>query len=64
MSQGLFNFIGALNNFFKKQSWLTAPIYWLINRAVPTESRDDLPWAAESDLAILEQNPLKARLLL
>ena len=64
MSQGLFNFIGALNHFFKKQSWLTAPIYWLINRAVPTESRDDLPWAAESDLAILEQNPLKARLLL
>ena len=64
MSQRLFNFIGALNHFFKKQSWLTAPIYWLINRAVPTESRDDLPWAAESDLAILEQNPLKARLLL
>ncbi len=64
MSQGLFKFIGALNNFFKKQSWLTAPIYWMINRAVPTESRDDLPWNEESDLAILEQNPLKARLLL
>lgn len=64
MSQRLFKFIGALNHFFKKQSWLTAPIYWLINRAVPTESRDDLPWVAESDLAILEQNPLKARLLL
>ena len=64
MSQRLFKFIGALNHFFKKQSWITAPIYWLINRAVPTESRDDLPWVAESDLAILEQNPLKARLLL
>ena len=64
MSQRLFKFIGGLNHFFKKQSWITAPIYWLINRAVPTESRDDLPWVAESDLAILEQNPLKARLLL
>ena len=64
MSQRLFKFIGALNNFFKKQSWLTAPIYWLINRAVPTESHDDLPWNEESELAILEQNPLKARLLL
>ncbi len=64
MSQGLFNIIGAVNGFLKKQSWLTAPIYWLVNRAVPTETRDSLAWSEEADLAILEQKPLKARKLL
>ncbi|MES2547798.1 MAG: HlyD family type I secretion periplasmic adaptor subunit [Pseudomonadota bacterium] len=64
MSQSLFNIIGAVNNFLKKQSWLTAPIYWLVNHAVPTETRDNLAWNEEADLAILEQKPLKARKLL
>ena len=64
MSQGLFNLIGAVNGFLKKQSWLTAPIYWLVNHAVPTETRDNLDWDEEADLAILEQKPLKARKLL
>lgn len=64
MSQHLFNIIGAVNGFLKKQSWLTAPIYWLVNRAVPTETRDSLAWSEEADLAILEQKPLKARKLL
>ena len=64
MSQRLFNVIGAFNAFLKKQSWLTAPIYWLVNRAVPTETRDNLAWDEEANLAILEQKPLKARKLL
>ena len=64
MSQGLFKVIGGLNNFLKSQSWLTAPIYWMVNRAVPTETRDNLAWSEEADLAILEQAPLKAKKLL
>ena len=64
MSQGLFKVIGGLNNFLKSQSWLTAPIYWMVNRAVPTETRDNLNWSEEADLAILEQAPLKAKKLL
>ena len=64
MSQGLFKVIGGLNNFLKSQSWLTAPIYWMVNRAVPTETRDNLNWNEEADLAILEQAPLKAKKLL
>ncbi len=64
MSESLFNKIGTLNNFVKRQSWITKPIYFLVDRAVPTESRDDLDWDEESDLAIKEQTPLKAKLLL
>lgn len=64
MSESLFNKIGTLNNFVKRQSWITKPIYFLVDRAVPTESRDDLDWNEESDLAIKEQTPLKAKLLL
>ncbi len=64
MSQGLFKVIGGLNNFLKRQSWLTAPIYYMVDRVVPTETRDDLAWNEEADLAILEQAPLKAKKLL
>ena len=64
MSQGLFKAIGGLNNFLKRQSWLTAPIYYMVDRAVPTETRDNLAWDEEADLAILEQRPLKAKKLL
>jgi membrane fusion protein, adhesin transport system len=64
MSQGLFKAIGGLNNFLKKQSWLTAPIYYMVDKAVPSETRDDLAWSEEADLAIMEQAPLKAKKLL
>jgi membrane fusion protein, adhesin transport system len=64
MSEGLFDKIGRLNNLLDKQSWLSKPIYYFINRAVPTESRDDLNWQDESELALLEQSPLKAKKLL
>ena len=64
MSESLFKKIGKLNQLFNRESWLTKPIYYLINRAVPTESREDLTWHEEADLAILEQTPLKAKLLL
>ena len=64
MSESLFKKIGVVNQLFSRQSWLTKPIYYLIDRAVPTESRDDLTWDEEADLAILEQTPLRAKLLL
>jgi len=64
MSEGLFKKIGAFNNFLKGQTWITKPIYYMVDRAVPTESRDDLAWSEEADLAILEQTPLKAKKLL
>ena len=64
MSQTLFKAIGGLNNLLKSQSWLTAPIYWMVNRVVPTETRDNLAWSDEADLAILEQAPIKAKKLL
>ena len=64
MSESLFKKIGVVNQLFSRQSWLTKPIYYLIDRAVPTESRDGLTWDEEADLAILEQTPLRAKLLL
>ncbi len=64
MSESLFKKIGKVNQLFSRQTWLTRPIYYLIDRAVPTESRDDLTWDEEADLAILEQTPLRAKLLL
>jgi len=64
MSEALFKKISTFNNFIKNQSWLTKPIYYMVDRVVPTETRDNLAWNEEADLAILEQTPLKAKKLL
>ena len=64
MSQGLFKSITAVNELLKKMSWLTAPIYYMVNRIVPTQSQEDLSWRDEADAAILEQTPLRAKKLL
>ena len=64
MSENLFKKIGHLNEVFKKQVWLTKPIYHLIDKMAPKETREDLHWDEESDLAILEQTPLRAKVLL
>lgn len=64
MSEKLFDKLGTLNRVLKSQSWLTKPIYYFIDRTVPTETREDLDWQDEADLAILEQTPVKAKLLL
>ncbi len=64
MSEALFKKLGTINHFFKSQAWLTKPIYHLLDRWVPTETKEDLHWDEEADLAILEQTPLKAKFLL
>ncbi|MDP3743884.1 MAG: HlyD family type I secretion periplasmic adaptor subunit [Methylotenera sp.] len=64
MSEQLFKKLGTINRFLKGQAWLTKPIYYFLDRWVPTETKEDLHWDDEADLAILEQTPVKARLLL
>jgi adhesin transport system membrane fusion protein len=64
MSESLFKKIGNLNEVFKRQEWLTKPIYQLLEKMAPTETREDLHWDDEADLAILEQTPLRAKVLL
>lgn len=64
MSEALFKKLGSINHFLKSQAWLTKPIYNLLDRWVPTEAKEDLDWNQEADLEILEQTPLKAKLLL
>ncbi len=64
MSEELFKKLGTINQFLKSQGWLTKPIYYIIDRWVPTETREDLNWNDEADFAILEQTPVKAKFLL
>lgn len=64
MSEGLFKNLGSINTFFKRQSWLTRPIYYVLDKWVPAESKADLHWDEEADLAILEQTPIRAKKLL
>ncbi|MDI1298131.1 HlyD family type I secretion periplasmic adaptor subunit [Methylotenera sp.] len=64
MSENLFKKIGQLNEAFKKQAWLTKPIYYLLDKMAPKETREDLDWNDEADLAILEQTPIRAKVLL
>ncbi|ACT47689.1 HlyD family type I secretion periplasmic adaptor subunit [Methylotenera mobilis] len=64
MSEDLFKKLGTINHFLKSQTWLTKPIYYFLDKWTPTETKEDLPWHEEADLVILEQTPIRARLLL
>lgn len=64
MSENLFNKLGTINRFLKSQTWLTKPIYYFLDKWTPTETKEDLPWHEEADLVIMEQTPLRARMLL
>jgi adhesin transport system membrane fusion protein len=64
MSEDLFKKLGTINHFLKSQTWLTKPIYYFLDKWTPTETKEDLPWHEEADLVILEQTPVRARLLL
>lgn len=64
MSEQLFEKLGTLNRFLKSQTWLTKPIYFLVDYWTPTETKENLSWDEQSDLVMLEQSPIRARLLL
>lgn len=64
MSQRLFKVLGGLHNFFFKNKWLTGPIYLLFERWAPVETREELAWKEEAELAMEEETPLKAKSLL
>lgn len=63
MSEDLFKKLETINSFLKKQTWLTKPINYFLDKWTPTETKEDLSWHDESDLVILEQTPVRARLL-
>jgi len=64
MSQRLFGVLSGLHNFFFKHKWLTGPVYLLFRRWAPVETREELAWTEEAELAMEEQIPLRAKTLL
>jgi adhesin transport system membrane fusion protein len=64
MSENLFNRLGKVNHFLNKQTWLTKPISYLLDKWTPTETKEDISWDQEADVMIVEQTPLRARILL
>lgn len=64
MRQGLFKVFGRMHNFFFKHKWLTGPVYMLFKKWAPIETKEDLTWTEEAELAMGEQEPLKAKSLL
>lgn len=64
MSQDLYNLMGKANDFFKRNAWVTKPIHYVLERWVEKDAVEDPSWNEEIDLAIEEQNPLRARIIL
>lgn len=64
MSQRLFMMLGGLHNFFFKNKWLTGPTYLLFRKWAPVETREELAWTEEAELAMEEEEPLRAKTLL
>ena len=64
MSEKLFNSVGVVNRFFSRQSWITKPVYYFLDKWVPTAANDHLSWDDEANVAMLEQTPARAKKLL
>lgn len=64
MREGIFKTIGRFTGLFGGRNWLAKPIYAMIDRVVPSETREVLDWEDEAEIAIIEQSPLKAKKLL
>lgn len=64
MSESLFKKIGAFTRMFGGRNWVATPIHSMIDKLIPTETKDNLAWEQEADIAILEQTPLKAKKIL
>lgn len=64
MSQMLFKVMGHVHGFFRRLTWLTGPIHYLLEKFAPTKTKEDMAWMEEAELALLEQEPLRAKKLL
>jgi adhesin transport system membrane fusion protein len=64
MSQNLFTRMGKVHDFFKRNTWITAPIHKVLDMFSSKHTPDDLEWHEEAEIAIEEQTPLRARKLL
>ena len=64
MSEQLFKNLGKVHQFFQGRDWLNKPIQRMLEKLTPTDTKEDLAWSEEADLAILEQAPLRAKKIL
>lgn len=64
MSEGLFKLMGHVHGFFRRRKWLVGPIHYLLEKFAPTKTEEDMAWMEEAQLAMVEQEPIRAKKLL
>lgn len=64
MSQKLFKALGAMHDFFKKNTWITKQVHQLLEKWAPTKTQENLAWDEEAETVMLEQMPLRAKKIL
>lgn len=64
MSELLFKVMGRVHGFLSRRTWLIGPIHYLLEKFAPTKTKEDMAWMDEAELAMLEQEPLRAKKLL
>jgi len=64
MSEKIFKGIGSVFAIHKGLGWLLKPINFFLNRAVPTETSEEVTWSQEAEEVMLEQTPVKAKTIM
>jgi membrane fusion protein, adhesin transport system len=64
MSEKIFKGIGSVFATHKGLGWLLKPINFFLNRAVPTETSEEVTWSQEAEEVMLEQTPVKAKTIM
>lgn len=64
MSQLLFKALGAIHGVFNRIGLLSKPVRWMLDKWTPAKAEEDASWQEEAELAILEQQTLRAKKVL
>lgn len=64
MSQRLFNAIGFINRLFTRNSWITKPIHFVLDRLTPHHTKENPTWDDEIAMTLRDQTPVKARAII
>jgi adhesin transport system membrane fusion protein len=64
MSERLFKLLGKLHHFFYRRGLLARPIHLMLDKFAPHETKEEMDWNEEAQLAMVEQTPLRAKSLL
>jgi adhesin transport system membrane fusion protein len=63
MSEKIFKGIGKAYSAHQGLGWINKPLYYILDKFVSTETSEEVTWRQEAEEVMLEQTPVRAKML-